>query len=150
MPWTTESFNNNVATEQHQYSMRQLTVQSADGSLATVEAEVDLSSYASFASHSGVTNLGFGLEILPWVADGQPKNTPYQSIDVHGHPCKVIGTVALMISDYDLHEVFYVLDPTDTTTDTEDAQKRVLPELIVGVDFLQQIGGLTVKSYLLV
>jgi hypothetical protein len=152
MQWPTESFssnNNNVAAEQHQYTMRQLTVQSADGSLATVDAEVDLSSYASFASRSGVTNLGFGLEIHPWAADGQPKTTQ-QSIDVHGHPCKVIGTVALLISDYDLHEVFYVLEPTNTDTDTEDAQQWVLPELIVGVDFLQQIGGLTLKSHLLV
>lgn len=149
MPWPTESFNNNVAAEQRQYNMRQLTVQSADGTLATVDAEVDLSSYASFASHSGVTSLGYGLEIHPWAAaaaDGQPETAAHQSIDIHGQPCKVIGTVALMISDYDLHEVFYVLDPTST----EDAQQQVLPELIVGVDFLQQIGGLTVKSHLLV
>lgn len=131
----TEPFSNNNDNTAAAPRQLAISVSKADGSSATIAAAVDLTSYASFATSSIVTDLGFAGEIHP---------THEQSITIHGQQSKVIGTVALLLADYGLHEVFYVADPIATNED------MVLPGLIVGVDFLQQIGGLSVKNNLLI
>jgi len=127
-------FNTAAAAEPLQLS---LTISKADGTSSTIAASVDLTSYASFAASSTISDLGFAGEI---------HHTPKQPVTIHSQPCKVVGTAALLLPDFGLHEVFYVVEPS-VMGDEDDAG---LPELTVGVDFLQQIGGLSVKSHLLV
>lgn len=129
-----------------------LAVQTPSGATTTVNADIDLSCHASFASHSAVTTLGFGGDV---VGDFRPITQQSQSESVfiyNTNTYNVIGTVTLLLSDYNHHEVFYVIKPitSDSGSDRGTDTSRTLPDFIVGVDFLQQIGGLTVKSDLLV
>lgn len=124
-----------------------LTVQTSPDSSTPINAEVDLSSYASFATHSAITALNLAGEILPLT---QPPSQA-QTVSIHSQQQKVVGTVALQLPEYRLHEVFYVVEsePQSTGASETAAHAESIPDFIVGVDFLLQIGGLAVGSHLL-
>ncbi|KAK5048228.1 hypothetical protein LTR84_005898 [Exophiala bonariae] len=123
-----------------------LSVQTSPDSSTPINADIDLSSYASFATHSAITALGLGGEIHTLGYQSQA-----QSVSGSNQLQTVIGTITLQLPQYNLHEAFYVVEPelAPVTTSPGDGDGGEKPaDFTVGVDFLLQIGGLAVGSHL--